>query len=1176
MMDGHNVVNAPGEGTYSYGIASCTPGSSYAGTLTIGGSGTLEVNAGFISSDSTHSRGILCSNLNITGGTITSNGANYGVDVRHDFNFTSGTLIASGNKKALRVKGNLNLRDDAVVSVADNALGTNVQPWDGISDLTDNEDYKYMRISEFYDLYVGGRAVSPANKSDVLGDGTVSFDGTTLTLNNADIKGALFPANDPLWEVDRSAGILSGIDLELKLIGSNKITGGTVTGTNAVSAGIALIDKGGNRNGHRLNIYGPGRLETTGGKAQNGSSLGIVGSYANLYSGAVTAKGDDYGVFVYNFYYWGGALTAKGHFGLWRLPDFSMAPEMPTVRYGWSYDGSGAQVWNGTDNILEYSYINIEPSAYKIWVGGVQISPENAYDVLGDGTVSYDAADSTLTLNNARIIGTKASYSNDEMIGIESHVDLQLNLLGENTITVPGGQTYVQGILLCDDDGIQNNTKLTVKGPGKLDISVGASATNKFTYGVYASEYEQGSGTLISEGSNRAVFSDTEPVIKGGMLTLYGGVNAFYRNPDLSGYKPTANITVGTARDGSDAQPWNGTTILSTYNYVRIDPAYDLWVGGVQVTGSNADNVLGDGTVWFDPYETLIPVLHLRDANITGTGSPFEPLIQVGIESWISVILALEGTNTITAPDGAMSVGVYVSDHSSATQLLWVIGPGSLDVQAGKAQEGSVAIFSDFIIMQSGSVSAIADDVGILSTTFWMQGGRLHARGGQSGLSIYNGIRFTDYDPAPLVFVKEELDGNYEDWDLTTDLNTYKDVSISPSAYDVWVGGRRITPGNYDDVLGDGKVRFDPNTYTLTLNNADIQAGVHAGVSDISVGIDSRVDLTLNLIGENTIHMKHAAYVSYGVCLGDQSGAQNATTLTVTGTGSLVTELPSDSSMTSAAISARNVVVNSGTIRANATFTGIVSDRLIVNGGNVYARGFYFALSAEPDVSGYRPTAMSEVCPDYDGYSFELWNGQHPLGSDNNSAYCYVVIREPVNPFVDVRANDFFCNPVLWAYYHYPQVTNGTDATHFSPMKACTRGQVVTFLWRAVGCPEPTTTTHPFTDVKSSAFYYKAMLWAVENNITSGTSATTFSPNKDCTRGQVVTFLWRAVGSPEPKTTTHPFTDVNSSALFFYKAMLWAVENHITSGTSATTFSAGKSCTRGQVVTFLYRCFVKD
>ena len=175
---------------------------------------------------------------------------------------------------------------------------------------------------------------------------------------------------------------------------------------------------------------------------------------------------------------------------------------------------------------------------------------------------------------------------------------------------------------------------------------------------------------------------------------------------------------------------------------------------------------------------------------------------------------------------------------------------------------------------------------------------------------------------------------------------------------------------------------------------------------------------------------------------------------------------------------------------------------------------------------------------------------------------------ENKNPFTDVKEDSFFYDAVLWAVSK--EVTNGTTATTFSPEETCTRGQVVTFLWRAKGCPEPTKTENPFKDVKETDYFYKAVLWAVENEITNGTSADTFSPAAGCTRGQVVTFLWRAEGKPAPEKTENPFGDVKDSD-FYYDAVLWAVEKEITKGTSEKTFSPLDTCTRGQIVTFLYR-----
>ena len=171
-------------------------------------------------------------------------------------------------------------------------------------------------------------------------------------------------------------------------------------------------------------------------------------------------------------------------------------------------------------------------------------------------------------------------------------------------------------------------------------------------------------------------------------------------------------------------------------------------------------------------------------------------------------------------------------------------------------------------------------------------------------------------------------------------------------------------------------------------------------------------------------------------------------------------------------------------------------------------------------------------------------------------------------PFTDVKESDYFADPVAWAVEN--GITNGVSETEFAPEASCTRGQIVTFLWRAQGCPEPKSNTNPFTDINSDAYYYKAVLWAVENGITSGMSATTFEPETTCTRGQAVTFIWRANGKPVAENKEHPFTDIVEGE-YYYDAVLWAVENGITSGFSATTFAPANNCTRAQIVTFLYR-----
>ena len=172
------------------------------------------------------------------------------------------------------------------------------------------------------------------------------------------------------------------------------------------------------------------------------------------------------------------------------------------------------------------------------------------------------------------------------------------------------------------------------------------------------------------------------------------------------------------------------------------------------------------------------------------------------------------------------------------------------------------------------------------------------------------------------------------------------------------------------------------------------------------------------------------------------------------------------------------------------------------------------------------------------------------------------------NPFTDVPAGSYYEDAVIWAVDK--GITTGTSATTFNPNGICTRAQAVTFLWRAAGSPAAKSAVMPFTDVKAGSYYYDAVLWAVEQGITKGTSDTTFSPDATCSRAQIVAFLWRSEKSPAAGTA-NPFADVKSTA-YYADAVLWAVKEDITKGTTNTTFSPNADCTRAQIVTFLWRC----
>ena len=219
------------------------------------------------------------------------------------------------------------------------------------------------------------------------------------------------------------------------------------------------------------------------------------------------------------------------------------------------------------------------------------------------------------------------------------------------------------------------------------------------------------------------------------------------------------------------------------------------------------------------------------------------------------------------------------------------------------------------------------------------------------------------------------------------------------------------------------------------------------------------------------------------------------------------------------------------------------------------------------DLTGYTPTR--------DGYTFDGWYSNRELTikvtsirlTSNTTVYAKWTAKSDMS-FTDVADKAYYRDAVEWAVKN--GITKGTTATTFSPNATCTRAQAVTFLWRAAGSPEPETHTMPFTDVPVGSYYYDAVLWAVENGITKGTSDTTFSPNITCSRAQIVAFLWRSEKSPAAGTA-NPFADVKSDA-YYADAVLWAVKENITKGTTNTTFSPDADCTRAQIVTFLWRC----
>ena len=413
---------------------------------------------------------------------------------------------------------------------------------------------------------------------------------------------------------------------------------------------------------------------------------------------------------------------------------------------------------------------------------------------------------------------------------------------------------------------------------------------------------------------------------------------------------------------------------------------------------------------------------------------------------------------------------------------------------------------------------------GLKVVTLDLNGGTLGGSSDAIQIIVKTGSKFT----APASDGMTRPDGNtgsYFKW-LGSDGNLYAPGESVPEVVTTLTAQWTVNPYTITYDLAGGTVDGNPDTYTIetvafTLKNPTKSGYTFTGWS--GTGLDGENNMTVTIPTGSTGNRTYKAHWRYN------------------GSGHSYSYY---------------------TIKATAGAGGSISPS-----GSVSVReGRDQTFTITPD-KGY---AVSNVKIDgksigaVKSYTFENVRRTHTIE--------VIFMKANGNPqtgvFVDVATGSYYEDAVDWAVEN--GITKGTDDIHFSPDGICTRAQAVTFLWRAAGSPKPETRTMPFTDVPAGSYYYDAVLWAVENGITKGTSNTTFSPNMTCTRAQIVTFLWRSEKSPAAGTA-NLFVDVKST-VYYADAVLWAVKEDITKGTTNTTFSPDADCTRAQIVTFLWRC----
>ena len=414
---------------------------------------------------------------------------------------------------------------------------------------------------------------------------------------------------------------------------------------------------------------------------------------------------------------------------------------------------------------------------------------------------------------------------------------------------------------------------------------------------------------------------------------------------------------------------------------------------------------------------------------------------------------------------------------------------------------------------------------GLKAVTLNLGGGKLGGSSDAIHIIVKNGSEFT----APASDGMTRPDGNtgsYFMW-LGSDGNLYAPGESVPEVVTTLTAQWTVNQYTITYDLAGGTVEGNPDTYTIetvafTLKNPTKSGYTFTGWS--GTGLDGENNMTVTIPKGSTGNRSYTAHWRYNG--GGGSGYSYYTIKATAGAGGSIS--PSG-----------NVSIREG---RDQTFT-ITPDKDYAV-ANVKIDGKSIGAVKSYTFDNVRRTHTIEVI-------FVKANGNPQIGV-----------------FVDVATGSYYEDAVDWAVEN--GITKGTDDTHFSPDGICTRAQAATFLWRAAGSPKPETRTMPFTDVPAGSYYYDAVLWAVENGITKGTSNTTFSPNMTCSRAQIVTFLWRSEKSPAAGTA-NLFVDVKST-VYYADAVLWAVKEDITKGTTNTTFSPDADCTRAQIVTFLWRC----
>ena len=605
---------------------------------------------------------------------------------------------------------------------------------------------------------------------------------------------------------------------------------------------------------------------------------------------------------------------------------------------------------------------------------------------------------------------------------------------------------------------------------------------------------------------------------------------------------------------------------------IKVTSEYGVWVCGIPVTSQNKGNVFGNTGAPTATYDSQTGTLTLNNASIDNTATSVLSMDSTkrntdtaGIMSTEPLVVNVVGNSTIRSDYGNAIKGENLTINSSNASKLTLDSYANMSaIAVNTAKEklrsltitGNVAIVATITPKSEGNPPNQADGSAISAyDTVIQDEAKVTAISTGQGLAVFGNGKLTVKDSATLTAQSKCRDYaiyTYGDF-------IYPGHSITAS---------RSFEGN------DPETTYDPEkltTYKYVKVEPITVTGVELNKDSLSIKVGQSETLTATLQPSGAV--QDVTWTSSD----DKIVTVTNGTVTAVGVGTATITVTTTNGGQTYTDTCTVTVTNASSSSGSHTTYYPVNTPAKSEGGSVAvsqksaSKGSAVTVTVTPE-SGYQVSSVQAV--DKDGKKLTLTDkgdGKYSFvmpGSKVEVSASFAQVQKPEepSPYRDVSKDSYYYDAVQWA--SDKGITNGVSDGVFAPDWVCTRGQIVTFLWRSVGSPAPKTAEMPFADVAEDAYYAQAVLWAVENGITKGTSETTFSPDQTCTRAHAVAFLYRLAGSPA--VTGSSFQDVAADA-YYNAAVAWAVQQGITNGTSETTFSPNETCTRAQIVTFLYR-----